>query len=114
MAGARVRAEGVFPESETGGNVPQKHSSFSEFLASLKGGDEKPWVNRFGDRRRGSVRTNFPHRHKGGIPPMLKGERLRRTPERQSQAPATVLHVRGYARSSIRGGGRSGGVCLIM
>jgi hypothetical protein len=109
VAGARVRAEGVFPESETGGNVPQKHSSFSEFLASLKGGDEKPWVNRFGDRRRGSVRTNFPHRHKGGIPPMLKGERLRRTPERQSQAPATVLHVRGYARSSIRGGGRSGG-----
>ena len=42
VAGGRVRAEGVFPESETGGNVPQKHSSFSEFLASLKGDDEKP------------------------------------------------------------------------
>ena len=68
VAGARVRAEGVFPESETGGNVPQKHSSFSEFLASLKGGDEKPWVNRFGDRRRGSVRTNSPQRHWGGYP----------------------------------------------
>jgi hypothetical protein len=42
------------------------HSSFSEFLASLKGDDEKPWVNRFRDRRRGSVRTNSPQRHWGG------------------------------------------------
>jgi hypothetical protein len=40
---------------------------------------------------------------------MLRGERLTRIPERQSQAPATVSHVRGYARGSIGGGGRSGG-----
>jgi len=63
VAGARVRAEGVFPESETGGNVPQKHSSFSEFLASLKGGPhEKP-----GDvpahREPGAVRRNSPQGH---------------------------------------------------
>ena len=41
---------------------------------------------------------------------MPRGERLRRTPERQSQAPATVLHVRGYARGSIGEGGAQGGV----
>lgn len=58
------------------------------------------------------MRTNFPHRHKGGIPPMPRGERLRRTPERQSQAPATVLHVRGVCSQLHRGGGDRG-VCLI-
>jgi len=41
---------------------------------------------------------------------MVQGTRLRRTPERQSQAPATVSHVRGYARGSIGEGGDRG-VC---
>lgn len=67
-----IETGGTFPEVTTWsgncGECQQNTSSFGEFCASLKGDDEKPRVNRFRDRRRGSGRTNLPHSHRGGYP----------------------------------------------
>ncbi len=84
-------------------------ASCKQFLASLKGDDEKPWVNRFGDRRRGSVRTNSLHRHKGGYPSHAE----RRTAEAHTgttvSSACDSLAREGVCSRLHRGRGRSGG-----